>query len=144
MTETVKVEFLENKAGEIVAGEIINGVQQTGTGALLIVNNYILGLIWGIDKKDKNGNLSSSGLAVLLKLDTLYSLKNYIKLVSYNANPLTLYFQVQFITFHSSINAKTAIKCIDLNAKKENMMIQKKKTSSSKDMWWLKRIQETV
>ena len=135
MTETVKVEFLENKAGEIVAGEIINGVQQTGTGALLIVNNYILGLIWGIDKKDKNGNLSSSGLAVLLKLDTLYSLKNYIKLVSYNANPLTLYFQVQFITFHSSINAKTAIKCIDLNAKKENMMIQKKKTSSSKDMW---------
>ena len=144
MTETVKVEFLENKAGEILAGEIINGVQQTGTGALLIVNNYILGLIWGIDKKDKNGNLSSSGLAVLLKLDTLYSLKNYIKLVSYNANPLTLYFQVQFITFHCSINAKTAIKCIDLNAKKENMMIQKKKTSSSKDMWWLKRIQETV
>ena len=28
--------------------EIINSVQQIDTGALLIANNYILGLIWGI------------------------------------------------------------------------------------------------
>ena len=29
--------------------EIVNNVQQIGTGALLIVNNDILGLIWCID-----------------------------------------------------------------------------------------------
>ena len=52
----MNVEFLENKTGEITAGgyllsiaEIINSAQQIGTGALLIVNNYILGLIWGND-----------------------------------------------------------------------------------------------
>ena len=49
---SVNVEFLDNNTAEIKAGayslsirEIINSVQQTGTGALLIVNNYILGLI---------------------------------------------------------------------------------------------------
>ena len=46
------VGFLDDKTGEITAGaylisiaEFINGVQQIRTGALLIVNNYILGLI---------------------------------------------------------------------------------------------------
>ena len=49
---SVNVEFLDNNTAEIKAGayslsirEIINSAQQTGTGALLIVNNYILGLI---------------------------------------------------------------------------------------------------
>ena len=49
----VNVQLLENKAGEITAGEcllyiveIVNNVQQTGTGSLLIL---ILGLIWGYD-----------------------------------------------------------------------------------------------
>ena len=52
---SVNVEFLVNKTGEITAGayllsikETVNSVQQIRTGALLIVNNYILGLIWGI------------------------------------------------------------------------------------------------
>ena len=42
--------------GEIRAGghllsiaEIVNRARKIGTGALLIVNNYISGLIWGID-----------------------------------------------------------------------------------------------
>ena len=73
--------------------EIVNSVQHIGTGALLIVNNYILGLIWGndsiylfgSDSKDENGNLSRSGTAVLLKFDTLYSLENYIPSLYYNA-----------------------------------------------------------
>ena len=69
------MEFLENKTGETAAGayllciaEIVNSVRHIGTGALLIVNNYILGLIWGNDSiylfdshnKDQNGNLLSS------------------------------------------------------------------------------------
>ena len=29
--------------------------------------------------KDENGNLSSSGTAVLLKFDTLYSQENYVR-----------------------------------------------------------------
>ena len=47
------MEFLENKTGEITAGaylisisELVTAVQQIGAGPLLIVNNYILDLIW--------------------------------------------------------------------------------------------------
>ena len=49
---SVNVKFLENKIGEITAGEyflsiteIVNSVDQIWTAALPIVNNYILGLI---------------------------------------------------------------------------------------------------
>ena len=48
----INVELLGNKTGEITARayllsitEIVSSAQQIGTGALLIVNNYILGLI---------------------------------------------------------------------------------------------------
>ena len=141
----MSVEFLENKTGEITAGvyllsvaEIVNIAQQIGTGALFIVNNYILGLIWGNDSiylfdshsQDQYGNISSSGTAVLQKFDTLFSLENYIKSVYYNTNPLTLYFRVQFMKVHCTENAKIAIKSLlkkeglsarqerDLNARK--------------------------
>ena len=47
------MEFLENKTGEITVGaylisisELVTDVQQIGAGPLLIVNNYILDLIW--------------------------------------------------------------------------------------------------
>ena len=53
---SINVEFLENKTGEITAetymisiSEIVNGIQQIAPGALLIINNYILDLIWGND-----------------------------------------------------------------------------------------------
>ena len=53
---SVTVEFLDNKIGQISTGvylksivEIVNRFQQIRTGALLIVNNYILGLIVEID-----------------------------------------------------------------------------------------------
>ena len=117
---------MENKTGEITAGanllsitEIVNIAQQIGTGALLIVNNYILGIILGTGSiylfdshsKDEYGNLSSTGTAVLLKFDSLNSLENYIRSIYYNTSLRTLYFQVQFTKVHCSANNKTAIKC---------------------------------
>ena len=97
--------------------EVVNSVEQIGTGALLIVHNYTLDLIWGIDSiylfgsrsKDKNGNLLSSFTALLLKFGISYSLENNIKSVYYNAYPLSLYFQVQFIIVHGTVNAKNVI-----------------------------------
>ena len=51
---SINVKFLNNKTGEVTAGayvvsvtEIVGSCQQIGTGALLIINNYILGLLWG-------------------------------------------------------------------------------------------------
>ena len=53
---TVNGELLESKTREITAGayllsvtEVVNSAQQIETGAVLIVNNYILGLIWETD-----------------------------------------------------------------------------------------------
>ena len=79
---SMNAEFLEDKTGETTVGayllsiaEIVNSAQQTENGALLIVNNYILGLIWenysiylfDSHSKDQYCNISSSGAAVLLK-----------------------------------------------------------------------------
>ena len=97
--------------------EIANGIQQIWTNALLIINNYILGLICGNDSidlfyshsNDENDNLSSSGVAVLLKFDMLCSQKNFITLVYYKAFPLALYFKVQFKKIHCTVNAKNDI-----------------------------------
>ena len=100
-------------------GHICFLLQTIGTGALLIVNNYVLGLIWAIDsiclfhlhRKDKNGNLSSSGKADLLQFDILLSWEDYILSVYYNAYLLTLYFRMQFIKVHCIVNDRSAIKC---------------------------------
>ena len=53
---SINQQFLELKTGEITAGaylitisEILSGIQQIGTGVLLIVNNFILNLMWGND-----------------------------------------------------------------------------------------------
>ena len=146
---SIYVEFLENKTGEIRAraylisiSEIANGVEQIGAGCLLKGNNYILGLIWGDDSiylfdspsKDENGNLSSSGTAILLKFDTFYSLKNYVRSVYYNTFPLTLYFQVQFIKIHCTATAKNTIK---LELKKEHMSARREKDllAKKKKIW---------
>ena len=69
--------------------EIVHGCQQIGTGVLLIIDNYILGLLLGnqciflFDSHSKNeiGSMSATGTAVLLKSDLLLSLENYIKSV---------------------------------------------------------------
>ena len=101
---SINMEFLENKIGEITARESliailesVNGVQKIESGALIIVSNYILILIWrkiyiylfDCHSKDEKGNLSSYDTALLQKSDTLYSLKNYVRSVCYNTFPLT-------------------------------------------------------
>ena len=53
---SLNVELLKNMAGKTTAGiyiqyiaEIVGNVQQIQAGAVLIINNYILGLIYGND-----------------------------------------------------------------------------------------------
>ena len=52
----IYVELVGNKTGEITARayllsipEIVSSARKIGTGALLIVEDYTLGLIWGTD-----------------------------------------------------------------------------------------------
>ena len=52
----INVEFLNNRTGEITAGaylvsitEIVSDCQQIGTGALFIINNYILVTATGLE-----------------------------------------------------------------------------------------------
>ena len=88
--------------------------QQISTGILLIIDNYILGLLLGnqciflFDSHSKNeiGRMSAKGTAVLLKFDSLLSLENYIKLVYYSNYPMTLYFQEQFLKLKCTENTK--------------------------------------
>ena len=140
----INIKLLENKTGEITAGayllsitEIVNSAQQFGTGILLIVNNYILGLIWGTDSiymfdshsKDEYRNLSSSSTAVFLKFDSLHLLEIYIRSGYYNTFPHTLHFQVQFIKVHCSANTKTVIKCA---LRKEQLVARREKDLDNK------------
>ena len=99
--------------------EIVSDCQQIGTGALLIINNYSLGLPWGSQcffslfdahSKDEIGRMSATGTAVLLKFDSLQSLKNYIKSAYYSNYPMTLEFRVQFLKIKCTENAKSTIK----------------------------------
>ena len=85
----IDVNFLKNRTGEVTARaylvsitEIINSCQQVGSGAFLIVNNYVLGLLWEnqclyvLYSKDENGIISVAGTAVLLKFESLSSLES--------------------------------------------------------------------
>ena len=79
---SINVEFVNNKTEQITAGsylvsviEIVSDCQQLGTGALLIINDHILGILWGNQcfflydshSKDEIGRISATGTAVLLK-----------------------------------------------------------------------------
>ena len=78
--------------------------QQIGTGSLLIIKNYILGLLWVHEcfflfeshSKDEIRRMSVTGTAVLLKLDSLQLFKNYKKLVYYSNYPMAVYFRIPF------------------------------------------------
>ena len=97
----------------------------------LVLYLMLIDIIGGIDSiylfdshsKDENGNLSSFVTAVLLKFGTLYSLGNY-RWVYYNAYPLILFFQVQFIKVHCTVNASSAIKYF---LKKERLPVKRQK-----------------
>ena len=122
---SINIEVLNIRTGEITAGaylvsitEIVSDCQQIGTGARLIINNYILGVLWenqyfflfDSHSKDEIGRMSAAGTVVSLKFDSLRSLENYIKSVYYSNYPTTLYFQVQFLKLKCTDNANSAIK----------------------------------
>ena len=77
---SMSVEFLENKTEQIAAGayllsiaEIVNSAQQIRTGSLLIVNNYILGLIWGNDSIYLFDSHSKISMAIYHVLEKQFS-----------------------------------------------------------------------
>ena len=75
--------------------------------------------------------MSSSGTAVLLKFDMLYSLENYVRSVYDNIFPPILYFQVQLKKVHCTATTKNAIKSIlkkeHLSARWEKNLLAKKR-----------------
>ena len=118
---SINVEILNIRTGEITARaylvsftEIVSDCQQIGTGAMLIINNYILGLLWGNQWffsiwfycKDEIRRMPVTGTAVLLKFDSLQLSENYIKSVYYSNYPMVLYFQVQFLKIKCTDSTK--------------------------------------
>ena len=85
--------MLNLTAGAYLASitEVVSVCQQIGTSGLLIINNYILGLLWRNQSfflfdsysKDEIGRMSATGTAVLLKFNLIKSLESYIKSVYY-------------------------------------------------------------
>ena len=72
--------------------KIMSDCQQIGTGALLIINNNISGLLWGnlciffqfySQTIAEIERMSATGTTILLKTDSLESLENYTKSVYY-------------------------------------------------------------
>ena len=61
--------------------EIVSDCQQINTGAPLIINNYVLGLLWGNQRfflfsshsKDEIGRMTAAGTTILLKFVSLQS-----------------------------------------------------------------------
>ena len=106
--------FLWNKTGGIALNvylisisHILSTCSNHEKGALLIISNYVLGIIWGrncfylFDSHSNDGegnNISQICKAVLLKFDTFSNLGEYIKQIHYNGHiNQTLYFQIQFV-----------------------------------------------
>ena len=162
----INVEFLNNRTGEITAGaylvsitEIVSDCQQIGTGALLIINSYILGLLWekqcfflfDSHSKDKTGRVSATGTAVLLKFDSLQSLENYIKSVYYSNYPMTLYFQIQFLklkcTEKTKSTIKSALKCErkkKVSSLKKKYQEQEKKMQGAKERYYRQSLKDSI
>ena len=94
--------------------EIVVDCLQIGAGALVIINNYIFGLLWGNKcfflfgsySKDQIARMSATGTTVLVKFDLLKSWKNYIKSAYYSNYLTTLYFQEQFLNLKCTENTK--------------------------------------
>ena len=84
-SHSTDIALLENRSGEITSsicmtsiGDIVGNCSNLGNGALLIINGYALGVIWGkncfflFDSHSKNssGNICQNGTSVLLKSET--------------------------------------------------------------------------
>ena len=88
--------------------EIVSGFQERGNPItlinLLIVSNYMLGLISGnncfylfdFHSKDKTGQVSVTGKAALLKFETCIIFDNYIRTVYHSNYLVTMSLQIQF------------------------------------------------
>ena len=114
---------------------ILSDCQQIVIVNRVIINNYILGLLWGSHcfflfishRKDEIGRMSATSTSVLLKSDSLQSLENCIKSVYYSNYSMTLYFQVRFLKLKCTENAKNLIKIALKSERKKNVSSLKKK-----------------
>ena len=82
--------------------------------------------------------MSATGATVLIKLDSLQSLENYIKLVCYSNYPVTLYFQVQFLKLKCTENRKSTIKSALKSEWKKKYHHWKKYQGPENKMQWAK------
>ena len=112
-SHSIDIALLENKTGEITSSrhltsivDIVGNCSNLGNDALLIIDGYALGVIWGrncfflLDPHSKNssGNIYQNGTSVLWKFQTLNKLQEYVKHINYiGLKHETLYFQIQFI-----------------------------------------------
>ena len=147
---------MENITDEITSSthlisivDIVGNCSNIGNGALLIINGYALGVIWGSNCfflfvphcKNSSGNICQNGTSVLLKFKTLSKLQEYVKHIYYICSKHeTLYFQIQFINLlYSSEEVKVIKSKVTLerrlNFQKQNYDINaevKKKNHQSK------------
>ena len=112
-SHSIDIALLENRTSEITSsiyttsiGGIAGNCSNLGNGAPLIINGRALGVIWGkncfflFDSHSKNssGNICQNGNSVLLKLETLSKLQEYVRAIYYvGLKHQTLYFQIQFM-----------------------------------------------
>ena len=103
--ESVDIEMFQTKTGEItfnayhVSVSELVGVCQIGSDALLGINDYMLGILWGRQcfylfdshSKDKDGKVSPNDAVVLMKFESLN-----LKTIYVNTNR-TLHFPLQLI-----------------------------------------------
>ena len=106
------IEYLENKTAEFVVkeylttiSEIISACQFRGNGAMLFVNGFTLGIIWNNNSfylfdshsRDSSGNPTIYGTSVLLKFNSISYIDEYIRKMYLEKQPISVYFQIQFI-----------------------------------------------
>ena len=131
---SANVQFLENKTGEITGGtyllsitSIVKSVQKIGTDALLIVDNYILSIIWRTDFIYLFDLHIKIKMAVNQGLRFISSFKIWhIALIALNDYPMTLYVQMQSIKVHCTVNANNDIKWSDCQQSSAETGIYKK------------------
>ena len=99
--------------------DIVGNSSIFGNGALLMINSYALGVIWGMNcfflfdshSKNSSTNICQNGISVLLKFETLSKLREYVKDIYYiGLKHETQYFQIQFINLFCSFEEMKVVK----------------------------------
>ena len=125
-SHSIDIALLENRTGEITSStymtsidDIVGNCSNLGNGALLIINGYALGVLWGKNcfflfgshRKNSSSNICQNGTSVLLRFETLSKLQEYVKVIYYvGLKHETLYFQIQFINLLCSSEEMKVIK----------------------------------